>query len=102
MNNNEHPSNNGAILSVATIIKAVMSSAAEAELGALYLNAKEAVYIQQILTKMGHPQPKPPIQMNNLTAKGVINSKIQPKQTKAMDMRYHWLQDCEAQGQFRF
>ncbi len=37
------PPNNGAILTVATIIKAVMSSAAEAELGALFVNAKEAV-----------------------------------------------------------
>ncbi len=44
-NNDEFPPNNGAILTVATVIKAVMSSAVEAELGALYLNAKEAVYI---------------------------------------------------------
>ncbi len=51
---------------------------------------------------MGHPQPKTPIQTDNLTAEGVINSKIQPKQTKAIDMQYHWLQDCKAQGQFRF
>ncbi len=35
-NNNEHPPNNGTILTVATIIKAVMSSAAEVELEALY------------------------------------------------------------------
>jgi hypothetical protein len=45
-NNDEHPPNNGAILTVATIIKAVMSLVAEAELGALYLNAKEVVHIQ--------------------------------------------------------
>ncbi len=45
LNDDEFPPNNGAILTVATIIKAVMSSAAKAELGALYLNAKEAVYI---------------------------------------------------------
>jgi hypothetical protein len=44
-NNDEHPPNNGAILTIATIIKAVMSSAAEAELGALYLNAREVVYL---------------------------------------------------------
>ena len=50
---------------------------------------------------MGHPQPKTPIQTDNLTAEGVINIKIQPKRTKAMDMRFHWLQDREAQGQFR-
>ncbi len=43
-NNNEFPPNNGAILTIATIINAVMSLAAEAELGALYLNAKEAAY----------------------------------------------------------
>jgi len=30
-----------------------------------------------------------------------INNKIQPKRTKAMDMRFHWLRDREAQGRFR-
>ncbi len=39
-NNDKIPPNNGAILTAATIIKAVMASAAEAELGALYLNTK--------------------------------------------------------------
>ncbi len=63
-----------------------MLSAAEAELGALYINAKEAAYIQQILSKMGHPQPTTPIQTDNLTVEGVINNKIQPKRTKAMDI----------------
>jgi hypothetical protein len=61
-NNNDSPHNNGAILTNTTIIKAVMSSAAEAELGALYLNAKEAIYLRQILHKMGHLQPRTPIQ----------------------------------------
>jgi hypothetical protein len=90
-NNDQLPPNNGAIMTNATIITAVMSSAAEAELGALFLNVKEAVYLRQILTKMGHPQPRTPIQTNNTTAEGVINNKIQPKQTKAMDMCFHWL-----------
>ena len=100
-NNDQFPPNNGAILTTATIIKAVMSSAAEAELGALFLNAKEGVYLRQILTEMGHPQPRTPLQTDNTTAEGVINNKIQPKRTKAMDMRFHWLRDREAQGQFR-
>ncbi len=34
---------NGAVLNIAQLIKAVMSSAAEAELGALYINARKAV-----------------------------------------------------------
>jgi hypothetical protein len=100
-NQDENPSNISAILTTATIIKAVMTSAAKAELGAIILNAKEAVYPWQILTKMGHPQQRTPIQTSNLTAEGVINNKIQPKQTKAMDMCFHWLCDHEAQGQFR-
>jgi hypothetical protein len=50
---------------------------------------------------MGHPQPKTPIQTDNSTAEGVINNKIQLKRTKAMDMRFHWLRDCEAQDQLR-
>ncbi len=45
LNKDKFPPNNGAIFTNATIIKAVMASAAEAELGALYLNAKEAVYL---------------------------------------------------------
>jgi hypothetical protein len=89
-NDKPFPPNNGAILTQASIIKEVMSSAAEAELGALFLNAKEAVYLRQILTEMGHPQPRTPIQTDNTTAKGVINNKIQPKRTKAMDMRFHF------------
>jgi len=100
-NDEPFPPNNGAIHTNATIIKAVMSSAAEAELGALFLNAKEAVYLRQILNEMGHPQPRTPIQTDNTTAEGVINNKIQPKRTKAMDMRFHWLRDREAQGQFK-
>ena len=79
-----------------------MSSAAEAEIGALYLNAREAVYLRQILAEMGHPQPPTPIQTDNTTAEGLVNNKIQPKRTKAMDMRFHWLRDREQREQFRF
>ncbi len=43
------PINNGAVLNILQIIRAVMSFAAEAELGALFINAKTAVSIQQTL-----------------------------------------------------
>ena len=70
-----------------------MSLVAEAKLGLLYINAKKGVEEQIILEEMGHMQPRTPIQTDNSTAEGIINSSIQPKQTKAMDMRFHWLQD---------
>jgi hypothetical protein len=101
-NNKTFPLNNGAILNIAQIIKAVMSSAAEAEYGALFINAKEAVYLRNMLEEMGHPQPPTPIQTDNLMAEGFINNKIQAKHTKSQDMWHYWLKCREAQEQFRF
>jgi hypothetical protein len=34
-------------------------------------------------------------------ADAIINGKVQPKQTKAMDMRFHWLRDHKWQQQFQ-
>jgi hypothetical protein len=101
-NNAEVPPNNGAVLNIAHVIKHVMSSATEAELVALYIMAREAVYIRIILEEMGHKQPPTPIQTDNAMANAVINGKVQPKRMKAMDMRFHWLRDRECQQQFKF
>ena len=54
-NGSDVPPNNGALLNIAHIIKHVMSSATEAELGALYIMAREAIYLHIILEEMGHP-----------------------------------------------
>ena len=56
-NDKPHPPNNGAILTIAQVIKSVMSSASEAELAALFINAREAVHIRNILAELGHSQP---------------------------------------------
>ena len=101
-NNTDVPPNNGAVLNVAQIIKAVMSSAAEAEIGALFINAREAIPARTTLEEMGHPQPPTPMQTDNTTALGVVNRNLQPRRTKAMDMRFHWLRDRAAQAMFRF
>jgi hypothetical protein len=82
--------NNGAVLTIAQIIKAVMTSAAEAEIGALYINCREAVPARHTLEYMGHPQPPTPMQTDNTTALGVVNNNVM-KKLKAMDMKYHWL-----------
>jgi hypothetical protein len=99
--NADIPPNNGAILNIAHIIKHVMASATEAELAALFITAREAVYIRIILMELGHKQPATPLQTDNAMAEAVTNGKVQPKRTKAMDMRFHWLRDRECQEQFR-
>ena len=97
--NNDIPTNNGAVLNILQIIRAVMPSAAEAELGALFINAKTAVSMRHTLEELGHPQPQTPIQTDNKTANDLL-TKIMPKALKAMDMRFHWLCCRDAQGQF--
>jgi hypothetical protein len=98
----DDPPNNGAVLNISKNLKAVMSSAAEAVLGALYINACEAIPMRHLLKEMGHKQPPTPIQTDNSTAHGVITNNIQPRHTKAMDMRLHWLCCHESQGQFQY
>jgi hypothetical protein len=50
------PRNNGAVLNISQIIKAVMSSAAEAELGALFINAKNGS-LDATNTRQTRPPP---------------------------------------------
>ena len=70
---------NGPILSIAQVIKFVMTSAAEAELAALCITAHKLVPMKQTLIEMGWPQPPTPIQTDNTTSEGVVNNKIVTK-----------------------
>jgi hypothetical protein len=97
--NVETPPNNGAVFTILQIIKAVMSSAAEAEIEALYINCHEAVPARHILELMGHKQQPTPMQTDNTTALGVINKNVM-KKSKTMDMKYHWLRCRISQMQF--
>ncbi len=79
-----------------------MSSAAEAKLGALFINAKTVVSMRCTLKEMGYLQTRTPIQTNNLTAHALLTNNILPKALKAMDMRFHWLRCRKAQDQYQF
>eukprot|EP00957_Ditylum_brightwellii_P136661 10421995-Ditylum_brightwellii.AAC.1 len=67
----------------------VMASAAEAELGALFENAKEAVALRTMLRDLGHQQPATPIQVDNSVAHGIVNSNIRQQKSKAIDMCFY-------------
>jgi hypothetical protein len=74
---------NGSILNVAAVIKNVVASAAESEVGACFHNAQSGAPLRVTLTELGHTQPR-----------------RKQKQSKAMDMRYHWLTNRVRQKQF--
>ena len=65
-----------------------MASAAETELAALFITAREMIPHHQTLIAMGWPQSKSPIQMDNSTAAGVTNKTIVPCRAKMMDMQF--------------
>jgi hypothetical protein len=94
------PTSNGPIYSLSRIICNVMGSAAEAEIASSYMNGQEAIPIRTTLNEMGHPQPPTPVQVNNSTAEGFANNTIKQKRSKAIDMRFYWIQDRTRQGQF--
>ena len=87
-----------------TILKYVAASAAEAELGTLFMfkNAQRDKIIWLTLKEMGHPQPPTPRHTDNTTMVGIVNSTIKHQRSKAMKMRYFWLLDSEAQMYFTF
>ena len=96
---NPHP--NGAIHVESRILKNIMAAASEAEIGALFHNGQEAAHIRHILEEMGRPQAQPTrITTDNSTADGFANGRTKIKQSKAMDMRFYWVQDRVQQGQF--
>jgi len=57
----------------------VVSSTAEAELGALFLNAQTIYPICTALEELGHPQPATPLQTDNNMASRIINDTIKQK-----------------------
>eukprot|EP00957_Ditylum_brightwellii_P171940 13090567-Ditylum_brightwellii.AAC.1 len=77
-----------------------MASSAEAELGALFINAKKVEELQTVLEEMGHVQPPTPIMTDNSTACGTINGTVKQCRTHAIDMRFYWVRNCCAQHHF--
>ena len=93
---------NGPIHVTCGILQLVAASAAEAELGALFVNAKDARIIRLTLEEMGYPQPRTPIHVDNTTVTGIVNNTIKRQRSRAMEMRYFWLLDQIAQKNFAY
>jgi hypothetical protein len=93
---------NGSILNVVAVIKNVVASAAESEVGACFHNAQSGAPLRVALTELNHAQPPTPLCTDNSTAYGIVNETIKQKRSKAMDMRYHWLTDRVRPKKFDF
>ena len=52
-------------------------------------------------TELGHQQPPTMVITDNAVAEGIVNKTLKQQKSKAMDMRYHWIQDRIEQNQFQ-
>lgn len=91
--NNKPIKLNGAIYVFCGILKFVVASAAEAELGGLFLNCKEGKILRLVLQELSHPQPPTPIHCDNATATGIANDSIKKQRSRSMEMRFFWVTD---------
>ena len=103
MPKNCHPIKlNGNIAVTCAILKLVAASAAEAELGAMFLNIQEARIIRLTLMEMGFPQPPTPIHIDNSTCIGIVNGTIKCQHSRAMGIDTSGFLVQEAQKYFKF
>eukprot|EP00957_Ditylum_brightwellii_P046485 3527710-Ditylum_brightwellii.AAC.1 len=66
---------NGAIHNECSTIHNVMGSAAEAEVGSLYINCQRGAEFRVALQEMGHPHPPTIVITDNSTAEGIVNNR---------------------------
>ena len=97
------PMKNAPIYVMCNTIKNVMSSAAEAETGGIFMAVQRACPIRVTLAELGHQQPPngTPIYNDNSTATGILTSAMRQKLSKAFDMRFYWVKDRIKQKQFQ-
>jgi len=79
LDDSQQPPINGAIHVHSSIMKSVLASATEAEVGALFYNAQDGVMLRTTLTELGHPQPATPIQTDNKVADGIVNDRVKQR-----------------------
>jgi hypothetical protein len=96
-----HPiSLNGAFHVSTQIMKFVVASAAEAELGALFRNCQDGIMFRTTLHNLGHPQPRTPVHCDNMTAVGIGSNTVKRQRARAMEMRFMWVGDKIAQQMY--
>ena len=77
-----------------------MALEVEADIGASFINAQDSVPECTTIIEMGHPQPPTRIQVENTTANEFANKTLKQNRSKAIDMRFYWMQDRCSHQQF--
>ena len=91
---------NGPFFCTSKLISCIVTSAAEAELGAAFQNAQKGAQFRNTLVELGYPQHATPLLVDNTVAEGLASDTITARRSKSMDVRFFWLRDRVKKGQF--
>ena len=67
------------------------------EVASTFYNAGDGLPFRTILQELGHPRPPNPLEVDNQTTVGILNSTIKQKHSKGIDMCFHRIRYCVAQ-----
>jgi hypothetical protein len=73
---------NSSILNVESVIKNVVTSEAESEVGVCFQNSQSIAPLRVTLTELVHIQPVTPLRTDNSTAVGILNETFKQKGQK--------------------
>jgi hypothetical protein len=94
------PLSNGPLLCHTKVLKHVVSSVSVAEFGARFVTATEGTITRTSLSEIGHKQDATELKTDNTTSYDIINTTVQQKRSKAMDMIFYWVKMRVKQDQF--
>ena len=94
------PPENGPIHTKCRILKHVMASAVEGEVGVLFHNGQTAVPLRTTLHELGLTQPPTPTKTDKYMAKGIVTATVGQKMSKATEMPFYWMKDRVKQKDF--
>ena len=77
-----------------------MASAAEAELGSIFVNAQDAALFRTTFSDTNHQKPTTLIKLDNSTPVGIFNEAIKQRNSKATDMIFYWIRFRIKQDRF--
>ena len=94
------PPENGPVHVECSIMRNVMASATESELGGQFENCQTETSMITALSEMGHPQPPKIMETDNTSANSIDYGTEKQKISRAIDKKFYWVGDKIRQNHF--
>ena len=76
---------------MSTVMRQVLLSKTEAEVGATFYGCQDAVPLRNALSDLENVQGATLIITYNACCEGILNNTVKQRWSKAMDMRFYWV-----------